>query len=203
MNTDYKQVSYAYRIFVSQDLFGSDEFKKILESSNDIMIKIEGVQLHFEYTQNNSKEGNIIPSSNIGSAFGYTSLHLSPKTYDIDSFLDFCESVGIKDIEIVSKYNYSGACKHITLSQTCYYNDYGKLISYLCEKGIVKTKNSKSFLTTDGRVFTIVKTNPKVKSYLKSHEDLKDFAGTWFEVDCLGSSIHQELSSFIEELAQL
>jgi len=51
-------------------------------------------------------------------------------------------------------------------------------------------------------MFTVIKTHPKVKAYLKLNPELKGDIKGWFEVDCLGSALCLNLTQIIEDIAK-
>ena len=192
MAMDYNKSSYVYAVHVSSELYGSQPLLRILESSTDISVISGNDKLSFECIR--STEGlRIIPLRQ----------YLSTYEYDMNSFLEFCEMQAIPTIMVSSSYNYTSHSNHIKLQQSTNYIDYSLLIDYLLTHGIVKTKNSKSFLTTDGRMFSVIKTHPKVKAYLKLNPELKDEIKGWFEVDCLGSALCLNLTQVIEDIANM
>jgi hypothetical protein len=50
-------------------------------------------------------------------------------------------------------------------------------------------------------MFSVIKTHPKVKAYLKLNPELKGEIKGWFEVDCLGSALCLNLTQVIEDIA--
>lgn len=205
MDPPFKKTVYEYRITPSTD--DAKRIEDILSHASDIFVTLEGVELHFDYfshMKDGECQGVIQPSLTTGSAFGYESSHHKPKSYDTISFLEFCELYAASII-VTSSFALGGSPhsphSHIEIIGEKFYYDYSKMITLLQERGIVKVKKSKSFLTTDGRLFSLVSTHSSVKDMIKRNSDLKDHIRVWYEVDCLGTSLHQTLTSLIETLA--
>lgn len=195
---DCARITYTYKIRPTID----HDVCAILNASTDIYINLEGNPLHFAFFQRpretfGTTSGIIRPSQTMGSSFSYGS-NQSPQSYSVETFMKMCKTNSIDEIFVTSTHRCSISPIH---TDTTF--DYPKSISHLQYKGVVKTKPSKSFLTTDGRVFSIVSKSKVVVGCTTPDSDLKDYTGKWFEVDCLGSSLHSNLTNFVETLVNL
>lgn len=80
--------------------------------------------------------------------------------------------------------------------------DYSVMITDLSKKGIVEVKDSKNFLTQDGRVFRI-KDYDRINNILNNYNDTLVASmktDSFLEVDCLGTVLCSDISSLIEEI---
>lgn len=68
--------------------------------------------------------------------------------------------------------------------------DYPSTITYLEKLGLVKTRESESFIATDPRVFSL--------NYQEGKPNETD--GSWYEVDILGTPYGKEITSYVLDL---
>jgi hypothetical protein len=94
--------------------------------------------------------------------------------------------------------------------------DYPAVITYLEWLGLVKIKKSKSQMSSDGRMFTLVEDKfykcsslvSSESSEFSEHNDatmapinsMSKFVGTWYEVDFLGTTFGSELTEIVTSI---